>query len=214
MEWGVLLEFNDLELEASPRSLELREDCLREVGLEPWLLSVRAGGMGEETSATVTPAETSTVVGLSMYFSISLSLFHLLCRSSKLAVFVYFEVEKSLEQTRDTRALLHWQIIYHRYGRYLVASAFQLQSGLEIHIRPHKTWVSLLMLLYNPHYPSPYPLPNRLFLTKKGVLNAWDDKKEDLTFCLSAVEHLLIVIVVTILVWELVIWRHSGADWI
>ena len=34
-EWGVLVELNGLELEASPRSLELREDCLRAVELEP-----------------------------------------------------------------------------------------------------------------------------------------------------------------------------------
>ena len=35
MVWVDLLELNDLELEASPRSLELREVCLRVVELEP-----------------------------------------------------------------------------------------------------------------------------------------------------------------------------------
>ena len=86
----VFAELDDLEPEASPRSLELREGGLRDVWEEAWLLSVRAGREEEATSGIVTPAATSIVVGLSMYFSISRSLFHLMCRSNRLAVLIYF----------------------------------------------------------------------------------------------------------------------------
>jgi hypothetical protein len=47
------------------------------------------GGGGVGGSAALIPAATSTVVGLSMYFSIRRSLFQDMYRSSKLAVLTY-----------------------------------------------------------------------------------------------------------------------------
>jgi len=78
----------DLDLEPNPSILGPRVERRVEV----WLLDesdVRMGVGGCGTSGGVTPAPTRTFDALSMYVSMSFSLFHFRCRSSNFAVSAY-----------------------------------------------------------------------------------------------------------------------------
>jgi len=97
----------DPDDESPARSLEPRVVGRRDADWLPLIVDEREGGGGGGVSGRLTPAATSTADALSMYFSISFSLFHFMYLSNRLAVLVYNTVIShfSMGTSTDKRPL-------------------------------------------------------------------------------------------------------------